>query len=171
MIFDNREIDAAAPQQLGDAPRFPEIAADPRIGNRGDLDALEGLVHRRAHDQRRARISAVDDQVANAEFDRRCKPRPEMRIAQHHIGNFWLARHSPHSEIQGARPAARARPYTERPGEDNRPSIIAARGEFCLKGRPNNGQWTKLMRTLERRRALTHGLINRRIEAAYPYWR
>ena len=93
MIFDDREIDAAAPQQLGDTPRFPEIAADSGIGNRRDLDALEGLVDRRAHNQRRARISAVNDQVANAKLDRSGKPRPEMRIAQHHIGNFRLARH------------------------------------------------------------------------------
>ena len=53
MIFDNGEIDAAAPQQLRDAPRFSEIAADSGIGNRRDLDALERLVHRRADNQRR----------------------------------------------------------------------------------------------------------------------
>ena len=32
MIFDNGEIDAATPQQLGDAPGFPEVAADSGSG-------------------------------------------------------------------------------------------------------------------------------------------
>ncbi len=136
MIFDNGEIDAATPQQLGDAPGFPEIAADSGIRNRCDLDAIEGLVHRRADHQGRARISAVNDQIANAKLDRSGKPRAEMRIAQHDIGNFRLARHSPHSKAQGRR-AACGRPYTQGSDGTIDPSIIAARGEFCLKGRPD----------------------------------
>ena len=140
MIFDNGEIDAATPQQLGDAPGFPEIAADSGDRNRRDLDAFERLVHRRADDQGRARISAVNDQVANAKLDRSGKPRAEMRIAQHDIGNFRLARHH-HIRKLKARGAPPARVLT-RKGQVGTidPSIIAARGEFCLKGRPDNDQ-------------------------------
>ena len=138
MIFDDREIDAATPQQLGDAPGFPEIAADSGIRNRRDLDAFERLINRRADDQRRARISAVNDQVANAKLDRGGKPRPEMRIAQHDIGNFRLARHHHIRKLKGARRGPPARVLT-RKGQLKTidPSIIAARGEFCLKGRPD----------------------------------
>ena len=140
MIFDNGEIDAAAPQQLGDAPRFPEIAADSGIGNRRDLDALERLVHRRADDQGRARISAVDDQVANAKLDRRGKPRPEMRIAQHDIGNFRLARHHHIRKFRARGPPPASVLTRKGQARTIDPSIIAACGEFCLKGRPDNGQ-------------------------------
>ena len=148
MIFDDREIDAAAPQQLGDTPGFAEIAADSGIGNRCDLDALEWLVHGRADDQRRACISAMNNQVAHAKLDRSGKPRPEMRIAQHDIGNLRLGQFSarapsPHSEIQGARPAARARPYTEGSAQDNRSDRSLPPGGILLEGAPGQRSTNK----------------------------
>ena len=93
MIFDNRKVDAAAPEKPRDAPGFPKIAANAWIGNRRDFDALEGPIHRRANDERRARIAAVQHEVANAKLDRSRKPRPEMRVAQQDVGDFRLARH------------------------------------------------------------------------------
>ena len=140
MIFDNGEIDATTPQQLGDAPGFPEIAAESGIGNCRDLDAVERLVHRRADHQRGAGISAVDDQIANAKLDRRGKPRPEMRVAQHHIGNFGLARHHHIQKFRAHGPPP-ARVLTRKGwAKTIGPSIIAGRSEFCLKGRPDSGQ-------------------------------
>ena len=130
MIFDNREIDAAAPQQLADAPRFPEIANDSRIRNCCDFDPIEGLVHRRADHQGRACISAVDDQIANAKLDRSRKPRAEMRIAQHDIGNFRLARHSPHSELRRAARRPRASLHG-RVRRDNRSSSLPRAANFA----------------------------------------
>ena len=127
MVFDNGEIDAAALEKPRDAPGFPQIAADARIRNRRDLEALEGLIHRRANDQGRAPISAVNDEVADAKFDRRGKPRPEMRIAQHDIGNFRLARHRHIRKSGRARPAARPRPYTEGSGRTIERAICRAR--------------------------------------------
>ena len=134
MIFDDGQIDAATPKQLGDAPGFPEIAADSGIGNCRDLDAVERLVHRRADHQRRARISAMNDQIANAKLDRSGKPRAEMRIAQHDIGNFRLARHSPHSE-SSRRAARRLRASLHaRVGRDNRPIDHCRLRRILLEG-------------------------------------
>ena len=96
MIFDNGEIDAAAPEKPRDAPGFSKIAADAWIGNRRDFDALEGLIDRRANDERRACMPAVQHEVTDAKLDRSRKPRPEMRVAQQDVGDFRLARH-PHT--------------------------------------------------------------------------
>ena len=93
MIFDNRKVDAAAPEKPCNAPGFSEIAANPRIGNRCDLDAFERLIHRRANDERRAGMPAMQHEVTDAQLDRRRKPRPEMRVAQQDVGDFRLARH------------------------------------------------------------------------------
>jgi hypothetical protein len=62
-----------------------------------------------------------------------------MRIAQHHIGNFRLARHH-HIRKFRARDRPPARVLTRKgPLKTIDPSIIAACGEFCLKGRLDNG--------------------------------
>ena len=93
VVFDNGEIDAATLQEPGDAPGLSQIAGDRGVGNRCDLDAVERLVNRRANDQGRARMSAVKNEVANAEFDRGGQPRPEMRVAQQDVGDSRLTRH------------------------------------------------------------------------------
>ena len=93
VIFDDRKVDAAAPEKPRDAPGFAKIAANAWIGNRRDLDALERPVHRRANDERRARMPAVQHEVSDAKLDRGRKPRPEMRVAQQDVGDFRLARH------------------------------------------------------------------------------
>ena len=93
MIFDDREIDPAAPQEPSDAPGFGQIPPDHKVRHGLDLDPLERPHHFRTDDQGRARIAAVTDEVAHAELDRARKLRTEIRAAQEDVGDGRVARH------------------------------------------------------------------------------
>ena len=139
VILDDRDIDAAALQKLADRPGLGEIAAEGDVRDRIDGDARERLVHLGAHDQGRARIAATADEVAHAELDRRRALRPEHRIPQQDVGDFRLTRHQ-RTRNSWRSNAPPRRSLHARVRRDKSPEwAIAARGEFCLNGRPNSG--------------------------------
>ena len=150
VIFDNGEIDAATPKKLGDAPGLPDVATDRRVRDRRNFDAVERLVHRRANDQGRARISAVKNQVTNAEFDRSGEPRPEMCVSQQDVGDFRLARHH---HIRNSRRAARLGVLTRKgPAGQLTETIDCRPRRILLERAPGQGPIDRtLMPRLERR--------------------
>ena len=93
MIFDDGDVDCAPPEEPSDRQGLAEISADRRLRHGRDLDALEGVLHVRTDNKACAPIAALENKIAHAELDRRCKTRPEMRVAQHDVGDLRLTHH------------------------------------------------------------------------------
>src|SRR5208337_12313 len=137
MILDQRDRDVATAHEPPDSQSLAQIAANPDIRDRFGPYTLEGLVHLGASDHRRARIATVADEIANAKFYRRSKPRPKVRIAQEDIGNGRVAGQCSNSfrckSLQFLEGESAARQCLHGgPGSANSPEPIAASNEFCL---------------------------------------
>jgi hypothetical protein len=91
VILDDRDVDAAALEKLPDRPGLGENAAEGDVRDRVDGDVRERLFHLGAHDQGRARITAVADEIAHAKLDRRRPLRPEDGIAQENVSDGGVA--------------------------------------------------------------------------------
>ena len=153
-------------------PRLPLIGA---FGIVAILDAVEWLVHRRANDQGRARISAVKNWKAHErrKFDskRRAAAR-NVRFAARRVAIFG-SRAMITFETRYARRASGVLPRKGLGGDKLSETIDCRPRRILFERSPRQGLINRtLMPTLERRARPNHnGLIRRRVKSAYPHWR